>query len=71
MTMKLDHSAQCQVMHCDTCPEHLECDGHVDFTAALAFAKEKGWRVYKGPDKEWAHSCPSCTEDFAKRKSER
>lgn len=66
MTMGLDHSAQCQVMHCDTCSEHLEADGHIDFTAALEFAKSQGWRTYKGPDKEWAHSCPSCTEDFAK-----
>ena len=67
MTMKMDHGAQCFVMYCDECAEHLETD-HVDFTAALACAREQGWRAYKGPDKLWAHSCPSCTEDFAKGK---
>lgn len=64
--MSMDHGAQCQVIHCDTCSEHIETD-HVDFTAALEFAKSQGWRAYKGPDNLWAHSCPSCTEDFAKR----
>ena len=65
MTMNMDQGAQCLVVHCDTCPEHLETD-HVDFAAALHFAKVNGWRVYKGPDKTWAHSCPACVEDFAK-----
>jgi hypothetical protein len=64
MTMKLDQGAQCQVIHCDSCPEHFETD-HVDFAAALAYAKTKGWRAYIGPDKQWAHSCPSCTQTFA------
>jgi hypothetical protein len=65
MTMQLDSGAQAFVVHCDECPESFDTE-HVDFTAALAAAKQNGWRVYKGPDKQWAHACPSCTEDFAK-----
>jgi hypothetical protein len=64
MTAVLDQGAQCFVIHCDSCPEHIETD-HVDFTAALEAAKKVGWRAYKGPDGEWAHSCPACTADFA------
>lgn len=67
MTMRIDHGAQCQVIHCDTCPDHIETD-HIDYTAALDFAKSQGWRAYMGPDKQWAHSCPDCTADFAKEK---
>lgn len=67
MTMQLDKGAQAFVIHCDTCPEEFDTE-HVDFTAARAAGHEKGWRVYKGPDKQWANSCPSCTEDFAKGK---
>lgn len=52
---------------CDSCPENLEVDED-DFAAALAAAKMAGWRTYKGPDDMWAHSCPACTEDFAKEK---
>lgn len=70
MTMNMDQGAQCQVMHCDTCSEHLETD-HIDWRAARDFAHEKGWRAYIGPDKKWAHGCPSCTADFAKRESKR
>lgn len=67
MTMQLDHGAQAFVIHCDTCPEALDTE-HIDFTEARTAAQAKGWRSYKGPDKEWAHSCPSCTQDFAKGK---
>ena len=66
MTMQLDHSAQAFAIHCDECPESFDTE-HVDFYEALASAKAQGWRVYIGPDKAFAHSCPSCTEDFAKR----
>jgi hypothetical protein len=52
------------VFHCDTCPEHIESD-HVHFSAGLEEIKAKGWRVYRGPDNEWAHGCPACVEDFA------
>lgn len=67
MTIKMDRGAQCYVMHCDTCSEHFETD-HIDFDQARQAAVLEGWRTYKGPDKEWANSCPSCTEDFAKNK---
>jgi hypothetical protein len=67
MTMKLDHSAQAFVISCDSCPESWDTE-HVDWYAALGAAKKEGWRVYVGPDKEYAHSCPACTEDFAKSK---
>lgn len=65
MTFKIESGEG--VFHCDTCPEHVECDGRSDFTGCLIYAKEQGWRTYKGPDKEWAHACPSCTKDFAKK----
>jgi hypothetical protein len=65
MTIRSDQGAQCYVMHCDTCPEHIETD-HIDFRKALEYANEMGWRAYKGPDKLWAHACPSCTEIYAK-----
>jgi hypothetical protein len=55
------------IYHCDTCPEHIDTEEQ-DFGACLAALKQKGWRTYKGPDGLWAHSCPSCTEDFAKEK---
>ena len=53
------------VFHCDTCPEHIEPEGG-GFSEDFAIAKSKGWRAYMGPDKQWAHSCPSCTEDYVK-----
>jgi hypothetical protein len=52
------------VCHCDTCSEYIEI-GHVQFSEALDGIKAQGWRVYKGPDKQWAHACPACTEDYA------
>ncbi len=58
------------IFHCDECPEHIDT-GCFDFTVALAEAKKKGWRTFKGPDGLWAHSCPSCTEDFAKQQRAR
>lgn len=50
---------------CDTCPEDIDCDGR-EFAEAKQFAFSKGWRTYKGPDGQWANSCPSCVVDFAK-----
>lgn len=52
------------VFQCDTCTDHIEIDGG-DFQDRLAEIKKDGWRVYKGPDHEYAHSCPSCTRTFA------
>jgi hypothetical protein len=63
MTMQLESSAQAFVIHCDECPEAFDTE-HVAWGPALEAAKEKGWRAYMGPDKKFAHSCPSCTEDF-------
>lgn len=67
MTMQLDHSAQAFVVHCDECPECFDTE-HIDFYAALESAKSEGWRAYIGPDREWAHSCPSCAADFGKER---
>jgi hypothetical protein len=64
MTFKIDHGEG--IFHCDTCPSHIECDGRSDFTGSLIYAKSKGWRTYKGPDKQWAHACPSCTAEYAR-----
>jgi len=50
---------------CDTCSDYIETEEE-DFDEALRAARAAGWRVYKGPDKEWAHACPSCTSDHAK-----
>jgi hypothetical protein len=52
---------------CDSCTDHIEVD-ETGFDEALEAAKAEGWRAYIGPDKKWAHSCPSCTEDFAKER---
>lgn len=52
---------------CDTCPESIDCDDR-EFQEAKEFAESKGWRTYRGPDKQWAHSCPVCVADFAKSK---
>ena len=66
--MTTGHSADSTMcFFCDTCSESTETD-HIDFGDAWDQAKAAGWRSYKGPDKKWAHSCPSCTEDFAKGK---
>jgi hypothetical protein len=64
MTMSMDQGAQCLVIHCDSCPMHIETD-HVEYVSALDAAKMKGWRAYIGPDKKWAHSCPACVEAYA------
>lgn len=48
---------------CDTCSDHI-ATGEDDFTPALTEAKSKGWKAYVGPDKEYAHSCPSCVETW-------
>lgn len=53
------------VFNCDSCPEANAPDGDT-FGEKLTSAKAKGWRAYIGPDKKWAHSCPSCTEDYVK-----
>lgn len=66
MTMQHDQSAQALVMQCDSCPEAFDTE-HIAWEPAMAAAKAEGWRAYIGPDKKWAHSCPACTEDFAKR----
>jgi hypothetical protein len=63
MTFKLENGEG--VFFCDECPEHIECDGRSDFTGSLIYAKEKGWKTFKGPDKEWAHACPACVQAFA------
>lgn len=52
---------------CDSCSDYI-ATGDKDFHPAWEIARDAGWRAYKGPDKLWAHSCPSCTEDFAKRR---
>ena len=54
------------VFQCDSCPDYLDTDEH-DLMVAIVIAKKKGWRAYRGPDQEWAHSCPSCREDYAKK----
>lgn len=53
--------------HCDTCPEAI-ATGESDFTLALIAARRKGWKTYKGPDQKWAHSCPSCAEDYVRER---
>lgn len=55
------------VFHCDECPEHIETEAD-NFNEALAIAKAAGWRTFIGPDKKWAHTCPSCVEKFTKEK---
>lgn len=53
------------VFHCDECPEHIDTEEPDNFEAATAAMKAAGWRTFKGPDKQWAHSCPLCVSDFA------
>ena len=50
---------------CDSCAENIEVEAD-GFGDAWAEAKAQGWRAYIGPDKKFAHSCPSCCEYFAK-----
>lgn len=54
--------------HCDTCPDHIETDHVAEFATSLDEVRAKGWRVYKGPDKMWAHACPACVVSFAETK---
>jgi hypothetical protein len=63
MTFRIEHNEG--MFFCDSCPEHIECDGRSDFKGAHIFAKSKGWRTYIGPDKEWAAACPLCVEQHA------
>lgn len=57
------------ILRCDECSDGVfEADGARDLTRTLMEAKTKGWRSFKGPDDEWAHACPSCVADFAKRR---
>lgn len=49
--------------HCDTCPEAI-ATGESDFKLARIAARREGWKTYKGPDKQWAHSCPSCAAEY-------
>lgn len=62
----MTYDSKARNFSCDTCPENLEVEAD-DFAEAKTEAKSKGWRTYLGPDNLWAHSCPACTEDFAKR----
>lgn len=50
---------------CDECPEHIDTE-ETEFEECRRVLAEKGWRTFKGPDKLWAHACPSCTEAWAK-----
>ena len=52
------------VFQCDTCPDYLDTEEE-DLMAAKVIAQRKGWRTYKGPDKLWANSCPTCVRAFA------
>lgn len=54
------------LFHCDSCPEHIECDECPDFDSSREYAYRHGWRTYRGLDKLWANACPVCTADFAK-----
>lgn len=49
---------------CDKCPETHEAETGV-FGEAWATAKQQGWRSYQIGG-VWCHSCPSCSEDFAR-----
>jgi hypothetical protein len=62
VTLKKDHRTF--VAHCDECPESLDTDED-NFAAARVVIAEKGWRTFKGPDKEWANACPACVAVFA------
>lgn len=53
------------VVACDTCPDVIET-GMDNFKDTMIESRKRGWRSYKGPDDEWAHACPSCTENYAK-----
>lgn len=63
MTFKTENGEG--IFHCDECAEHIECDGRSDFKGAFIYAKQKGWKAYIGPDKEWGHACPACVAAFA------
>lgn len=54
------------MFQCDECPDYLDTE-EPDMRAALEIVKRRGWRTYRGPDREWAHSCPSCVAKFARR----
>lgn len=70
MTFLIDEDVAC--FTCDTCPEHIECTGcGRDFTTAKIFAQRAGWKTYKGPDQQWAHSCPVCVANWAKDQREK
>lgn len=60
------NSREVGVFHCDECPEAIETEEDT-FTSAWAAARAKGWRSFKGPDKQWAHVCPACVGDWARR----
>jgi hypothetical protein len=69
MTFKIEDGEG--LFHCDTCPEHIECSDCTDFESSRIFAKEKGWRMYIGPDKKWAASCPVCVADWSAEQKQR
>jgi len=63
MTWHLDDNGRHQVVQCDSCPERLDTK-RSDKVEARIYYRKLGWRDYKGPDKEFAHSCPPCVADF-------
>lgn len=52
--------ARCVVIHCDSCPEHIETE-ELDYASAGAAARREGW-VSVQISGEWHDLCPSCAE---------
>lgn len=51
------------IFSCDVCDE-TEHTGTDDFTEALAYAKEYGWKMIR-VNEDWHHFCgPNCEVDF-------
>ena len=50
-------------IECNICGtnEYLDFDWE-NFRAAVADAKERGWKIYKNEDGEWCHKCPECVK---------
>jgi len=64
MTLKKDQRTF--IASCDECPESFDTEQD-NFAAARVTVAEKGWRTFRGPDKEWANACPACVQAFAQR----
>ncbi len=48
---------------CDECGETVYLDYDWDqFKAAVADAKEMGWKIRKNRDGQWENICPECQE---------